>query len=397
MKKIPALFAALVIVTAAAAHAGIAPAELVAPKFEISGGYLYFTVQSSVSGRNYQLQYSDTMASGSWQDLGVLRSGDGGDLVVITEDVPGGGRFYRILLAEAPAAPTGFSLIPAGSFQMGNALDASGDGNSDEVPVHGVNVGTYYMAKHEVTKALWDEVRTWGASHGYADLAVGSMYRATNYSKGPTHPVYYITWHDMVKWCNARSEMENLTPCYYTDTAQTVESIYKTATHSINNTMVKWSANGYRLPTEAEWEKAARGGLGDKRFPWGDSITHSQANFWNGGGESYQSGPGGGHPIWSNDGNQPYTSPVGSFAANGYGLYDMAGNVWEWCWDWYGNYTSGLQDNPHGLDTGDARVFRGGSWNLNSNAYHTRCSFRGNYFPDSAFSYTGFRLVRAQP
>jgi formylglycine-generating enzyme required for sulfatase activity len=275
-----------------------------------------------------------------------------------------------------------FVLIPAGSFEMGDSL---GDGTSDELPVHTVQVSAFHMAKYEVTKALWDDVRTWGLIHGYTDLSVGA-------GKAATHPVQTITWYDMVKWCNARSEKEGLTPCYYTDAAQT--AVFKTGPNNIDNTMVKWTANGYRLPTEAEWEKAERGGLSGKRFPWGDAISHGQANFWNYGGESYQSGSTGPHPIWSNndDGNYPYTSPVGTFTANGYGLHDMAGNLWEWCWDWYGSYSAGLQTDPHGGVSGPNRVYRGGGWDYN--AYYCRVAYRYSYDPGYSGSNFGFRIAR---
>jgi formylglycine-generating enzyme required for sulfatase activity len=388
------LLACLALAAAPATHAEIAPGELVAPKIEISGGNLNFTIQPSVSGRNYKLEYSGTMVGDTWQDPGVVRVGDGNNLVIsIPYDPMMPRRFYRLVLDGPPAAPptpAGFEQIPAGSFQMGNALAASDDGAADELPVHPVYVSAFYMAKYEVTKALWDEVREWGLNHNYLDLAVGA-------GKASTHPVQTITWYDMLKWCNARSQKEGLIPCYYTDAAQTVASIYKTGTPTIDNTMVKWSANGYRLPTEAEWEKAARGGLSGKRFPWGDTINHTYANYYNSN-YFYESPQNQGyHPLWSNndDGNYPYTSPVGSFAANAYGLYDMAGNVWEWCWDWYSSiyYTPSPRSDPRGAVSGSLRVSRGGSWG--NSAVYGRVAVR--YYGNPGYGYfneMGFRPAR---
>jgi formylglycine-generating enzyme required for sulfatase activity len=147
------------------------------------------------------------------------------------------------------------------------------------------------------------------------------------------------------------------------------------------------------LPTEAEWEKAARGGLSGLRFPWGDTISESQANYY---GDiavySYDLGPNGYNALFDT-GAYPYTSPVGYFAANGYGLYDMAGNVFEWCWDWYGTpYGQPTATNPTGPASGGYRVLRGGDWD--DDAYSARCASRISDYPSNDYDVVGFRCVR---
>jgi len=271
-------------------------------------------------------------------------------------------------------APVGFALIPAGEFQMGDALDGIKD-----APVHTVDVSAFVMAKHEVTKTLWDEVRAWGLWHGYTDLAVGA-------GKVANHPVQTLSWYDVVKWCNAKSVKEGLLPCYLVG-----GEVYRTGKR--DDVVCRWVANGYRLPTEAEWEKAARGGLSGKRFPWGDAISHVQANFANVGKEVYQNGSTGYHPTYAVNGT-PFTSPVGSFAANSYGLYDMAGNVWEWCWDWRGKYPSASQTDPYGTTSGTDRVICGGSWIYRADGM--RCAYRSSDWPGSAGNDVGFRLARGR-
>ena len=282
-------------------------------------------------------------------------------------------------------SPLDFALIPSGSFQMGDALVG---GFPDEKPPHTVNVKPFYMEKMLVTNGVWDDVKTWGSFHNYMDLPAGSVSGTTNHSKGVAHPVVYVTWYDAVKWCNARSEKDGLTPCYTTGTPSTV---YRTG--NSDSVVCDWSASGYRLPTEAEWEKAARGGLSGKRFPWGDTITHSQANYVSSPVYSYDVSPTRGYQPTCTTTGTPHTSPVGSFAPNGYGLYDMAGNVWERCWDWYATYSDSSVSNPQGPASGSCRVFRGGSW-YSFGARGCRTSHRGYYFPGDANDYVGFRSVR---
>jgi len=279
--------------------------------------------------------------------------------------------------------PAGMSLIPAGDFMMG---DTFSEGAFEERPPHTVSVSAFYMDRYEVTKALWDDVLAWAATNGYFFNVAGTG-KATN------HPVHSIDWYDAIAWCNARSEREGLSPCYTNASG----AVYRDAPGNSFDGGCNWSANGYRLPTEAEWEKAARGGVAGQRFPWGGTISHSNANYYASPTDySYDVNPAEDyHPAFSS-GIFPYTSPVGSFAPNGFGLYDMAGNIMEWCWDWYGGsyYNNSPSTDPRGPAIGDsgAKVLRGGAWS--SDAYSLRVAWRYFLNLDSADSQYGFRCVR---
>ena len=245
--------------------------------------------------------------------------------------------------------PEGFVRIEGGTFQMGSA-----NGNNNEKPVRTVTVRGFSMSRHEVTQKEWTDVMGTTVRQ-QRDQAYSSWPLS---AEGDNYPMYYVSWYEAVEYCNKRSIREGLTPAYR---------------GSGTDIICDFTASGYRLPTEAEWEYAAKGG--NRGVP----------------AYEYSGGNNVGAVGWYADNSGRRAHPVGTKQPNSLGLYDMSGNVWEWCWDWYGNYGSGSQADPVGPASGVDRVIRGGSW-INSVVY-LRSSYRFSFHPGFRSIYWGFRLA----
>jgi formylglycine-generating enzyme required for sulfatase activity len=240
--------------------------------------------------------------------------------------------------------------IQGGTFMMGSPADEPG--RMDNETQHRVTLSSFYIGKYEVTQKEWYEIM--GTTVQQQRDKVNPEWSMRG--EGDNYPMYYISWLEAVEYCNRRSQKEGLTLAY-----------------TVNGTNVTWNRNadGYRLPTEAEWEYACRAGT-ITAYHTGSSIRNDTG--------------------WYLDNSSYKTNPVGLKTPNSQGLYDMHGNVWEWCWDWYGgDYQSGAQTNPAGASSGSNRVTRGGSWH--DEAQFQRSAFRGGSPPDDTHNQKGFRLA----
>jgi formylglycine-generating enzyme required for sulfatase activity len=252
---------------------------------------------------------------------------------------------------ERPEVSKNMVPVGGGTFMMG-----APDSEQESMPwedQHKVTVSSFHIGKFDVTQDLYQSVM----GNNPSLLIEGGGGRSKD---DGNRPVEYVSWYEAVEFCNKLSRRDGL---------QTV--------YTINGTDVtaNWSANGYRLPTEAEWEYAARGGQK------GASTYHKYAGSDN----LDQVG-------WYSDNSGSTWHPVGQKAPNALGLYDMSGNVWQWCWDWYGAYSDSGQNDPRGASSGTSRTFRGGSWY--DDAAYARVASRSNDYPTERKSLRGFRLVR---
>ena len=249
-------------------------------------------------------------------------------------------------------------LVEGGSFMMG-----SNDGESNEKPMRQVTLSSFLIGKYEVTQKEWQEIMGSNPSD----------------FKGENLPVERVSWYAALVYCNKRSIKEGLTPVYgisgSTDPSRW-GSIPTTKNDTWDRVVCNWQANGYRLPTEAEWEYAARGGIKSKSYKYSGSDDIAQV-------------------AWYSSNSVGKTKSAGSKSANELGIYDMSGNVWEWCWDWYADYPNTSQTNPAGANSGSHRVFRGGGWYLD--ASFCTVSIRFNGFAAYTYYIIGFRCVRVFP
>ena len=213
--------------------------------------------------------------------------------------------------------------VEGGTFRMGATSEQGSDADGDEKPVHSVTLSGYYIGKTEVTQVLWEAVMGINPSR----------------FKGDYLPVENVSWDDCQEFIRKLNSM---------------------------------TGQNFRLPTEAEWEFACRGGNNSRGYKYSGSNNLGSVAWYDG-----------------NSGNK--THPVGTKAPNELGIYDMSGNVWEWCADWYGDYSSGAQTNPTGPYGGSNRVYRGGSWNYDVG--RCRSSNRDFYYPSIRDIILGLRLA----
>jgi formylglycine-generating enzyme len=304
------------------------------PNTKIYDRYVFTSLEpGNSSNRRYSVQFetgvnSNNPVSGSGSATLVP-----GDIVTWNIFATVNSMGIPVVIRSKPAPTPSMVPIPSGTFMMG-----SSDYSIDEKPQHRVTVRSYYMGKYPVTQKEYREIMGTNPSN----------------FKGDYLPVEQVSWYDAVNYCNRLSLKEGLTPAY-----------------TVNGTKVTWNynADGYRLPTEAEWEYACRARTTTPYYI-GDSVANA---------------------AWYSDNSDGRTHPVGEKQANAWGLHDMLGNVFEWCWDWKKSYPIDTQPDQKD-DPSNGRVVRGGCWEYS--AQSLRFTIRTGHDPSVRWATNGFRIAR---